>query len=423
MIPRDPEFVALACIEAGSQHIAMQSAVMLRTCRARSTINKLDQGRPMEEVERVSQLIGDISDASLDPELWPAVFEKAGRYVRASTASVVSQDTVSKTAQLYVTWGTEPRYVQLYLEKYAKLNPVLPTILLFGIGETRWVPDFLPREEFCRTRFAKEWLAPQGFVDGLLTIVDKSATSCAVFSAFRHLSDGFVDDEMRRRFELITPHIRRALLIGKVIDLHKVQAAQLADSLDTLAAGMFLVDAASRITYANASGQELLREARVLRAPGGQLGAIDPVANQTLRDTFARSAQGDAAVGRRGIAVPLRGREDARYVANVLPLTSGARRNASTVYAATAVVFVHRATLDMPSPPEVVAREFRLTPAELRVLFSIIEVGNALEVAEVLGISEATVRTHLHHLYGKTGTARQTELVKLVAGYSNALVR
>jgi DNA-binding CsgD family transcriptional regulator len=128
-------------------------------------------------------------------------------------------------------------------------------------------------------------------------------------------------------------------------------------------------------------------------------------------------------VGRRGIAVALKARDGARYVANVLPLTSGARRSAGAVYSATAVVFVHRATLDMPSPPEVVAREFRLTPAELRVLFAIIEVGNALEVAKILGISEGTVRTHLHNLYGKTSTTRQTELVKLVAGYSNALMR
>nr|WP_249792676.1 helix-turn-helix transcriptional regulator [Bradyrhizobium sp. BRP22] len=77
----------------------------------------------------------------------------------------------------------------------------------------------------------------------------------------------------------------------------------------------------------------------------------------------------------------------------------------------------------MPSPPEALAREFRLTPAELRVLFAIIEVGNASEVADVLGISEGTVRTHLHHLYGKTNTTRQTELVRLVAGYSTALLR
>ena len=51
------------------------------------------------------------------------------------------------------------------------------------------------------------------------------------------------------------------------------------------------------------------------------------------------------------------------------------------------------------------------------MLFSIIEIGGAAEVAEVLGIAEATVKTHLQHVFEKTGTGRQADLVKLVAGY------
>jgi DNA-binding CsgD family transcriptional regulator len=32
----------------------------------------------------------------------------------------------------------------------------------------------------------------------------------------------------------------------------------------------------------------------------------------------------------------------------------------------------------------------------------------------MLGISEVTVRTHLQHIYAKTGTSKQTELLNLV---------
>jgi hypothetical protein len=39
-----------------------------------------------------------------------------------------------------------------------------------------------------------------------------------------------------------------------------------------------------------------------------------------------------------------------------------------------------------------------------------------------LGIAEATVKTHLHRLFGKTATTRQAELVKLVASLSNPLL-
>jgi hypothetical protein len=46
------------------------------------------------------------------------------------------------------------------------------------------------------------------------------------------------------------------------------------------------------------------------------------------------------------------------------------------------------------------------------------EVGGVPEVAEVLGISKSTARTHLKHLFEKTCTTRQAELVKLVVGYT-----
>ena len=83
---------------------------------------------------------------------------------------------------------------------------------------------------------------------------------------------------------------------------------------------------------------------------------------------------------------------------------------------------MRKAGLDLPTPPEVILREFGLTPAELRVLFAIVEIGGVPEAAAVLGISEPTVKTHLKHLFEKTGTHRQADLVKLVAGFSNPLL-
>lgn len=50
------------------------------------------------------------------------------------------------------------------------------------------------------------------------------------------------------------------------------------------------------------------------------------------------------------------------------------------------------------------------------MLLAVVEVGGAPEVAEVLGIAETTVRFHLKNLFHKTGTRRQADLVKLVAG-------
>jgi DNA-binding CsgD family transcriptional regulator len=284
-------------------------------------------------------------------------------------------------------------------------------MIFFEVEQAHWIPDVLPRDEFCRTRFFREWVGPQGFMDGLFANVDKSATTCTLITLMRRVSDGLVDDELRRRFGLVIPHIRRALLIG-----------MLADTLDGLASALFLVDGNGRIIHANASAHNMLSEGNVLRAPNGVLRTFDLRTDQALLDIFTAASGGDAPIGVKGIAVPLEARNGEAHIAHVLALTAGARRRAGTTYRAVAAIFVRKAALDARSPFEVIAQRFGLTDTELRVLFSIIEVGAPAEVAEVLGVREGTIRTHLHRLFEKTQTNRQADLVRLVASYTNPLV-
>jgi DNA-binding CsgD family transcriptional regulator len=298
-----------------------------------------------------------------------------------------------------------------------RINPIFPGVIFFDVERPVAVPEVISCEEFVETRFFREWLAPQSLMDGLFTNLEKGASSCAVFTAMRRAGQGPVDERMRKRYELITPHVRRAMLIGKALDLRRLEAATLADTLDELASGVLIVDAAGRIIHANLSGHRLMAEGGLLRAANGRLAAIEP-GGRSLIEAFAAAEGGDAAVGKGGLAIELKARDGERYLAHVLPLTSGARRRAGASYAATAALFVRKAGLDLPSPPEAVAGRFNLTSAEVRVLFAIVQIGGVPEVAPVLGVSEQTVKSHLHHIYAKTGTKRQADLVKLVAGYA-----
>ncbi len=230
------------------------------------------------------------------------------------------------------------------------------------------------------------------------------------------------DDETRRRMRLIAPHIRQAVLIGSHIGLGSAEAATLADTLDGLSAGMCLVDAAGHIVHANAACQALLDAGDFLTAIEGRLVARDPKIDQALRELFAAAARGDAASGAQGIAVSLRAWDGSRYVAHVLPLTSGARRRAGIAYSATAALFLCKVATEIPSSPDVIARAYNLTPTELRVLLAIVEVGGVPDVATALGVAESTVKTHLSRLFVKTGAARQADLVKIVAGFATPLV-
>lgn len=68
-----------------------------------------------------------------------------------------------------------------------------------------------------------------------------------------------------------------------------------------------------------------------------------------------------------------------------------------------------------PYSIEVAVRQFRLTPSEVRVLDAVLKVSGVPKMAETLGISEATVKTHLQNIFGKTGVRRQADLIKLIA--------
>ncbi|MGH6736817.1 MAG: helix-turn-helix transcriptional regulator [Methyloceanibacter sp.] len=377
----------------------------------------------MSEAEELSSLIGGIYDASLDPSLWPQVLKKTTRFVQGWSSGLLSKSPVSQSGILYFTDGViDPHYSNLYFEKYVKLDPSNTAHFFAEIDEPICTVDFTTREEFDASRFYQEWAKPQRLADFMSVVLDKSPTSAAMFGTFRHFSQGPADMEMRRRMRLIAPHVRRAVVISRVIDLKTTQADTFAEMLDGMSAGMFLVDASGRIVHANAAAHAMLHEGSFIRAINGRLAAKDADADRTLKDVFAAAGFDDAHVGTSGISVPLLAAGGEQLVAHALPLTSGMRRDTGNAYKAAAALFVHKAPLEAPPPPEVIAKTYRLTPTELRVLLGIVEVGGGPEVAEALGVAESTIKTHLKRLYAKTGTNRQADLVKLVAKFSSPLV-
>jgi DNA-binding CsgD family transcriptional regulator len=252
-------------------------------------------------------------------------------------------------------------------------------------------------------------------------VVDKSATSCAILSIIRDERAGPVDDAMRQRTALLAPHIRRAVLVGKAIDHKTAEAETFAESLDAVSAGIFLVGADGRLMHANAAGRALLAAGKFLTARGGRLLASGRTESQWLETALLAATGRDPQSPSRAQSIPLASADGEQRVAHVLPLAGGAAPRVAATRA-TAAVIVHRAGLKSPSAPEMVAKAYGLTPTELNVLLAIVEIGGVPEVAEALGVASTTVKTHLGHLYAKTGTARQADLVKLIAGFASPLL-
>jgi DNA-binding CsgD family transcriptional regulator len=186
-------------------------------------------------------------------------------------------------------------------------------------------------------------------------------------------------------------------------------------ALESVPAAVFFVAADGKIVSANEAATEMLRSKQGLTVRRGALGAIDPCADKLLREALAAAARGDSALGLKGIDIPLTDAHGNDYLANVLSIVSEGRRVADAGMAV-AVLFVRRITLASQTPLEAAARRYGLTPSELRVLAAVLEAGSIADIAERLGISKATVKTHLNHLMAKTGAQRQTDLMRLFLG-------
>ena len=367
--------------------------------------------------ESLNDLISLVYDSVVDRSRWAGACARVAAYVGGVGIGYFEQEHDTAHVRIWLMVGITPPPDALY-------RPIYPALVGHFLGEIEQpvaTSDLMPFDQLAETEFYRTWAEPQGIVDFVSVVLERSAISAGIFGVFRREQDGLADDDARRRLRLLAPHLRRALLIICMFNRKAAEAATLADTLDGLSAGLCLVDAGGRIVHLNAAAQAILDAGDVLRSVEGRLAARDAQADRTLREVFAAAGQGDEALGTKGIAVPLTGEDGERYVAHALPLTSGARQSAGITHTAAAALFIRRTAPAVSARPEVIGEAFKLTPTELRVLLAIVELGSVPEVAAALGVADTTVRTHVGRLFEKTGARRQADLVKLVTEYATPL--
>jgi DNA-binding CsgD family transcriptional regulator len=373
----------------------------------------------MDDAQFFSALVGAVYDASLEPGLWPSVLSKVAEYTPGISASLFAKDVHNKNFELhYDSGGIDPYYAQLYRVKYSKFDPFTTMHYFADVGKPTSTIDLAPYHEFIETRFFKEWALPQRLVDFIAAAIDKAGTRVVMFGVFRHERHGLADDGACRRIQLITPHIRRAVAIGRALDLKSSQAQTFLTVFDSMPACLFLIDSGCRIVHANAAAYAMLADENVLRTVSGRIEPHQAKTAQDFRKMFEAAGKGDAALGARGIAFPLPARDGKKYVAHLLPLTSGARGGTGSSFGAAAILLIQEALPTTPAIPEVIAKTYRLTSTELRVLLAIAEIGGVSEVAEAFGVSVTTIKFHLKNLFEKTGARRQADLVRLLVGFT-----
>ena len=147
----------------------------------------------------------------------------------------------------------------------------------------------MPRSEFVRTRFYKEWVQPQGTLAALSVNLEKGLTRTSMINVRMTVP---LREEMRYRLRLLVPHLQRAVAIGRLFDQSKGTEQALTKTLDNVEAAVFLVSAHAEIIFANDNAKRMLADGTLVRKEGNTLDAVAPDADHTLRGIFVSAEKG-----------------------------------------------------------------------------------------------------------------------------------
>src|ERR1700722_2031069 len=373
----------------------------------------------MIEQGRLSDHIGAIYDAALDPRLWPSTIEASCQLLKSCACGIAAVDVMDPSANIAGQFRIDQAYLELLGN--GSRHPLIKNLMLSSIGEVGSAVSKMTEEGFRNSVLYQRWNEPKGYVVDLFNVtLERTATAVIHLGFVRHETVGIADAETLRDLSLLFPHYRRAVLIGKTIEQTRVEATSLSDALDGLAASVFLLDAANRIVYLNRAAESMLGEGLVARKSGDAIVICDKTADSTLRKAGAAIVGGEL-LNQESIAIAVRGLDGQPYIAHVLPLTSGVRQKAGRSYQAISALFLRSARFARPAALDAMAQLYSLTPAEVKTLVGVVELGSIPAAAKTHDVSRETIKTHLKRIFEKTGTSRQADLVKLLAGIISPL--
>jgi DNA-binding CsgD family transcriptional regulator/PAS domain-containing protein len=368
-------------------------------------------------LESLSRLIGQIYDTVVEPALWPSVLSETCIFTNSAQAILIHEDALEPTNSLFHMSYPDPDWERLYLSTYMMINPArLARGRLVQPNDVVLTSDYMSKKEYARTRFSREFLPLRNCVDVATAILEVAKTTFTVLGVVRDQTQGFADDHVRRKLALLAPHFRRAVTLGNLFEQRRMATESLTETLDALKAGIFILAADSELVHVNNSARNFLERDQAFRVNDGKLIPLEALARTALSKALAAASTGDQSLGSQEPSIVFRTDTEKTLIGTVMALNHGQRRQAALRYRAVATLCLREVSFEAPVVTPAIAAIHRLTPREMTVLATIIENPGVPEAADIVGLSEGTIKTHLKSIFRKTGATRQSDLIKLVAG-------
>jgi DNA-binding CsgD family transcriptional regulator len=359
----------------------------------------------------LSDLIGSIYDCALDPARWDQTLRNIKDTLDGHMAVVNLINLQRGRPLLMKTAGLDPLHLPVFFLHLNEVRDLLRRCLAMPMDDAHVASRDLPPGYMEASPYFQA-SRKRGVVDIMQFVLIREATHFSGFSITRHEGQGLITDREIEIGKLLLPHLRRAMTISKMLELRTIEGVRMAQTLDALRCAVLLTDERSVILHANcAAEQMMLHNGGPIYNARGILQANLPSAASELRAAVAAAARDEPGVPRTGAAIRLTASAMPPLFAHVLPLAKSEVRTRLEP-AAVAAVFIG-APVDEQDGAAMAAAAFGLTPAETRVLKSLLAGRTLAETATALGIARSTANGHLDHIFVKTGVTRQADLIRL----------
>lgn len=352
-------------------------------------------------------LLGAIYEAAADPSNWPKALGLLADSLGAPSAGVARQGKTLSECWSYTT--QDPSFAENYMRHYHQVNPIWSRSKSTPAGTVQTDSMVMRRGEFLRTEFYNDFLSPAG-VHAMLNcvaLVEEGRQAVVTVQGSREF-----EPEHIKLHQFLAPHLQRAVQLNiKLARLENNNAASM-EALNQLDQGAMVVDSGGRVLFANRVAEDLFGAGRDLRLHNGVVHSRSNAETSRLLALVGARAKKGIDAGRGGNLSFSRGRGKAPLSLLVVPLHC--ETPFLMIDGPVALIFVTDPDHKARSLVTQIRSKFGLTAREAMFAAEILAGDGIQAAADRLKITRSTARTHLAHIFDKTGTRRQAELVRLL---------
>lgn len=347
-------------------------------------------------------------DGATGAERWERSLSLIGEASSAKTIVLFSQREGHGESFLGAV-GIEQLVVERYRAHYAARNVLMTEgARLHTPGLVRTTETICRREVLLRSEFYNDFMRAQD-IRYSMAVTALRAPDCAIhLGVFRPHGAPPYNDADTPLFSELFPHLRTAMQVHRRLGEREQRAGALQEVVDHLGRGVAFVDAAGSFVYMNAVLEQIFETRDGLLLARDGISASTGAAARELRLALSKATLGGAGST---VAVP---RPSGKPPYSVLVSPVLKRLLFLGRFQASAFLVVSDPCSQPTTDLLTLQRAFGLTPAEARVAWRLASGSTLRHIAAELNISIHTARTHLKRALAKTGSNRQSELVRRI---------